>query len=158
MARAVVSLRDDVCAPPGDDRGEQAVRAEIERARATVLAPPAAAAALFPSAFVLRQHVSQVRAARRRTLAAPHDAVQRAELENGLYTLCVLPSAAARTRRWQLLRRTWRRTGSRAPAPRPLPDKRSTEPSETRRRRSRPSLSSDAHCGCAHGSRSFDDE
>ncbi|MFD7084964.1 DUF5133 domain-containing protein [Streptomyces sp. NPDC059918] len=90
MARAVMSLRDDACAPPGDDRGEQAVRAEIERARATVPAPPAAAAALFPSEFVLRQHVSQVRAARRRTLAASHDAVQRAELENCLYTLCVL--------------------------------------------------------------------
>ncbi|MFE6848752.1 hypothetical protein [Streptomyces sp. NPDC057686] len=71
-ARVVMSLRDDICAPPGDDRAERAVRAEIERARTSTPAPPAAA--LFPSPFVLRQHVSQVRAARRRTLAAPHDA------------------------------------------------------------------------------------
>ncbi|MFE3579040.1 DUF5133 domain-containing protein [Streptomyces vinaceus] len=89
MARAVMSLRDDVCAPPGHDVTERAIRAEIERARTTTPAPPATAA-LFPSPFVLRQHVSQVRAARRRTLAAPEDPVRRAELENALYTLCVL--------------------------------------------------------------------
>ncbi|MFE5534798.1 DUF5133 domain-containing protein [Streptomyces sp. NPDC056492] len=88
VARAVMGLRDDVCAPPGHDLPERAVRAEIERARITSPAPPSAA--LFPSPFVLRQHVSQVRAARRRTLAAPRDPVQRAELENALYTLCVL--------------------------------------------------------------------
>ncbi|MFI5672755.1 DUF5133 domain-containing protein [Streptomyces sp. NPDC051704] len=42
------------------------------------------------SPFVLRQQVSQVRVARLRTSAAPHDPVQRAELENCLYALCVL--------------------------------------------------------------------
>ncbi|MFE5534706.1 DUF5133 domain-containing protein [Streptomyces sp. NPDC056492] len=87
MAQVVMSLRDDVCAPPGHDLTERAIRAEIERARTTT---PAVAVVLFPSAFVLRQHVGQVRAARRRTLAAPEDPVQRAELENALYTLCVL--------------------------------------------------------------------
>ncbi|MFI1154043.1 DUF5133 domain-containing protein [Streptomyces sp. NPDC020817] len=64
------------------------MRAEIERAR-TAPAPPTTTA-LYPSPFVLRQQVSQVRAARHRTLAAPHDAAQRAELESCLYTLYVL--------------------------------------------------------------------
>ncbi|MFK0238612.1 DUF5133 domain-containing protein [Streptomyces vinaceus] len=34
--------------------------------------------------------MNHLRAARRRTLAAPDDPAQRAELENCLYTLCVL--------------------------------------------------------------------
>lgn len=32
-AQVVMGLRDDVCGPPGDDRTERAVRAEIECAR-----------------------------------------------------------------------------------------------------------------------------
>ncbi|MFE2475242.1 DUF5133 domain-containing protein [Streptomyces sp. NPDC059389] len=94
MAQVVTGLRYDVCAPLADDGAERAVRAEIERARTTTPAPPAATA-LYPSPFVLRQHVSQVRAARRPHLAAPHDAAQRAELENCLYTLCASCRAAA---------------------------------------------------------------
>ncbi|MFG2749523.1 DUF5133 domain-containing protein [Streptomyces xanthophaeus] len=67
---------------------EAAVRCEVERAR-TVPADPAGPV-LLPSPFVLRQHVNHLRAARRRTLALPEDLAQRVELENSLYTLCVL--------------------------------------------------------------------
>ncbi|MFD7079089.1 hypothetical protein [Streptomyces sp. NPDC059918] len=80
VARVVMGLRHDVCAPPGEDRTERVERTEIERARTTT---PAAAVVLFPSAFVLRQHVGQVRAARRRTLAAPEDRSPRCARRSG---------------------------------------------------------------------------
>lgn len=89
-AHTVMGLRrQDAGAGAGDGQPQAAVRAEIERARTVAQTTPAFPA-VFPSPFVLRQHVNHVRAARRRTLAAPGDPVQRAELENCLYTLCVL--------------------------------------------------------------------
>ncbi|MEU8844596.1 DUF5133 domain-containing protein [Streptomyces roseus] len=102
-AQTVMGLRhQNAGAGAGDDQARGAVRAEIVRARTAAQTPPASPT-VFPSAFVLRQHVNHLRAARRRTLAPPDDAVQRAELENCLYTLCVLtglrsaPAALAAT-------------------------------------------------------------
>lgn len=85
----VIALRGrGTCAPAGHGPLERAVWTEIERARTARAAPDGPV--LLPPAFVLRQHVDHLRAARRRTLAAPDDPAQRAELENSLYTLCVL--------------------------------------------------------------------
>ncbi|MFE2147422.1 DUF5133 domain-containing protein [Streptomyces sp. NPDC059456] len=95
------------------------MRAEIECAR-TAPAPPAATA-LFPSPFVLSQHVSQVRAARRTTLAAPHDRAQRAELENRLYTLRVLTGSCTAHAALTAAEAFWRRTGFRVRALPQLP-------------------------------------
>ncbi|MFD9304816.1 DUF5133 domain-containing protein [Streptomyces sp. NPDC060048] len=74
----------------GDPVLERALRTVIAHARTSSSAPGPAAAGMLPAPFVLRQHLNHLRAARRRTLAAPDDPALRAELDNATYTLCVL--------------------------------------------------------------------
>ncbi|MFD9306678.1 DUF5133 domain-containing protein [Streptomyces sp. NPDC060048] len=72
---------------PADPRLEALLRTEINRAQNPSATTPLG---LRPPPQVLRKHLNHLRAARRRTLAAPHDAAQRAELDDAAYTLCVL--------------------------------------------------------------------
>lgn len=69
---------------------EQSLRTVIGYAQVPPTPLPAGTAALLPSPFVLRGHLSHLRAVRRRTLTAPDDPAQRAALDDAVYTLCVL--------------------------------------------------------------------
>lgn len=67
---------------------EDALREVLARAR-TLPGPPAASWSP-PEPEVLRRHVNQLRAVRRRALADPGDLSVRGELEEAAYTLCVV--------------------------------------------------------------------
>ncbi|MFF1409438.1 DUF5133 domain-containing protein [Streptomyces sp. NPDC058289] len=69
---------------------EQALRTVIGYAQVPPTPLSAGTAALLPTPFVLRGHLSHLRAVRRRTMTAPDDPTQRAALEDAVYTLCVL--------------------------------------------------------------------
>ncbi|MFE9934559.1 DUF5133 domain-containing protein [Streptomyces sp. NPDC005533] len=84
LAENVIATHARTLANP---RLEALLRAEVSRAQT----PPAKAfIGLRPPPGVLREHINELRSARRRTLAAPHDPGQRSELDAAAYTLCVL--------------------------------------------------------------------
>ncbi|WP_406179153.1 DUF5133 domain-containing protein [Streptomyces sp. NBC_01006] len=88
MARAAAAAYN--LAEESDPALERVLRTEIGHAQTPPAPLPSEAAALLPAPFVLRGHLDHLRAARRRTLSAPGDPAQRAELEDAAYTLCVL--------------------------------------------------------------------
>ncbi|MFI5985241.1 DUF5133 domain-containing protein [Streptomyces sp. NPDC051555] len=84
-AAAVATLRTaDTAVPPVLER---ALRAEVDAARGL---PSYPAGVVLPPPVVLRQQLTHLRAARRRTLAAPTDPTLRTILANAAYTLCIL--------------------------------------------------------------------
>lgn len=89
MAQTAAALRG-----PRDDGAdpalEHALRAVIGHAQTPPTPITAATAGLLPPPVALRRHLNHLRAARRRTLAAPEDPALRTELEDAAYTLCVL--------------------------------------------------------------------
>ncbi|MEU6890256.1 DUF5133 domain-containing protein [Streptomyces sp. NPDC046557] len=92
-AHAVMALRGDGegPGPGGRRRWERVLRSLID----DTLSAPAplsdcAGPGLLPDLAVLRRRLHHFRALRRRTFAAPNDAVLRCRLEDASYTLCVL--------------------------------------------------------------------
>ncbi|MET9696799.1 DUF5133 domain-containing protein [Streptomyces sp. NPDC006529] len=84
LSVAVLALRTRA---PVDPLLEALLGLEISRAQTP---PVGGAPAAGAQPRVLREQLSRLRAARRRTLAAPHDPAQRAELDDAAYALCLL--------------------------------------------------------------------
>ncbi|MET9465486.1 DUF5133 domain-containing protein [Streptomyces sp. NPDC006544] len=87
MAEAATALRPGRLVMPA---AEQALRRAIDQAQSRPAPVCPTASQLLPHPFTVRQHLSHLRAARRRTLAAPDDPAARAALDDAAYTLCVL--------------------------------------------------------------------
>ncbi|MFD3466631.1 DUF5133 domain-containing protein [Streptomyces sp. NPDC058682] len=85
VAAAVIAMRVGEPVAPVLDEALRRVLAD-----ARTLPIPANASWLPPQPDVLRRHVTHLRAARRRAVAAPDDAGVRSELENAAYNLCIL--------------------------------------------------------------------
>ncbi|MFJ4776024.1 DUF5133 domain-containing protein [Streptomyces sp. NPDC088762] len=88
MTQTALALRSHCDA--ADPVLEQALRTAIGHAKTPPSPLGPATAGLLPSPPVLRRHLDHLRAARRRTLAAPEDPALRTELEDAAYRLCVL--------------------------------------------------------------------
>lgn len=92
MATAATALRSGQPVRPA---AERALRQAIDQAQSPPSPAPEGTVRTLPSTFVLRQHLSHLRATRRRALLSPEDPDARAALDDAAYTLCVLTGQRA---------------------------------------------------------------